>query len=1824
MITTNPPNAFDRLARQKAREQELRDSELEEGDQIETNKYRKDAEDYLADVHNAKLERERRTQASVGVTPPPPPNIGAERFSEDSENQRLRARTAKTSENWDSLLGKSSVDVDTQRNWGIKPLLVNRQNPLERDIEASDTARQAPTSEMAQDAANNASERAENEPVARAINVPAPNKPGKYDMAFARWDSMMAEESRLERGIEDYIKKGPGAGYEEQKARVALTQQQSRVRQEFQKDSEDFDLQPAYRAWHDARFNAPPPNDNSASDDGPGMLQKFFTGAGNTAKYAVQHPKSALAHAYLGAKELTSLPLRGLEGLLDRDIPLIHARRNIEEHQRGLAESDEAEGIDPRSIGPVVAENIGQMVVPIPLGVGKAAKFFSKETAKNVGKGAAFGAGAYATERVANQEPIDEGIGTSAGIGGLLTGLLGRWMGRGGKASEHGTGGPTQPRQLEYTDPHTIYQGGPDSVGPLPQIGEGSSAIRQGGPLRQLEGPAPSVSKNATQLDVPQAWQNKIQALHREPNGEIIAQLPDGSFISAGIPASKMSTPHQPVQERGAIQRVLDTKRFNRDMDLKEAPGAAPPNAKGMVERVGAPEEAVQAQAGSDLAATPGSTPYPGSIYGMPGVKAPSAAVSEASVVPGKPIRAPGKIVSGIKPQAPATDNLLDTIMSKGRTNIPTPVAEVSPNVLPGWVPKEPGTPSPLAASVLEKAKARAQAMPHTPAAVDKAISVAESEAELGAILKGTKDMASVPVIRRSLKGVEPVSPKAVAPISPKGNEPQAVGASTKGFRDYQAAEDAWAQKALVDPNLSAVGKKRLAAYVAKVGPTYAQNPGGLKEIGAELTEPKVGDVTEVRIPDDRLHPEVRARMESAKAQVPKVEARIEAARARLAAQPSGNIAENKIEQLKAAALAKSTVAKENLADKKYKELRAAGIPDAKARDLATWKTDEKVTIPEEQLPTQRVEEFLKTEGYKVREKEPFPGEKSYEIVDPKTDNVIARGDREAITNAMEERAKAKGFKLASFPGDISGIKDIWNKAMQKAGVSDPEGVAIENAPARQSILNKVLQPFETPDFLMRHNPAGKSIIDSTSWGERMIGKRVNDLLYSAEGGTGSKPTKLFQYFEHTKADRAAIDKVLVYGDRVGVEYDKAQLMRMGLTEAQASGYEGVREALDKVRTWAKDSGEFLDAKEFIGYLPRVWHGNIEIFKDGTKFLQKDGSSAFETLQQASAQAYELKQANPASKIDLKFFADPEYLGGRAFQDAQVVSRLKRNLERMGSATAAEVDAAYKAGRDLRGFTKHLEQRKGETGYETEGLDKVLFNYFHQAAKMVEMRGVRTAAETVLKDHARDLSEGQLHYLRNYVERVAGRPTWDQAVISGLIKDTQIGKWLDPAHGSRAIQNVRGAVNHLTIGMGNIGFAISQVDSLIRHTWPALQREGGQQFGVVASEKFLLPAITQFFTDKAIRQRLAHYGIIDIQHMSEVRPQVGHTLGKGEWSASRVSMALGTATEEFTRGVTAIARYNMARAQGLDDMMALKKAAAFVDETQGRYTRAGKPAAFTGAVGETVGMYKTFMSVYMQNAFKAMGGVSKGDHGTAIRYIMATMGVSGLMGLPFVDDVDEAFTKHFGWSPIESFNKYTPKGIMTGLASVAPGWLGHPELNMDWSRKAGMPDILPRDLKSALGPVVGRTAPLISDALSGNAQDFLLDLLPNSVKGALGVYMGKDQGVVMGKNDRPTTRLTPGEEKLKVLGLPAARDIEEQRTVTRTYAKEQFRDSHLKDLAHKLIQGTASDAEEQRFRDLGGTKARLQNEQRAEQETIRERQLRHLPRILRRQESLAE
>lgn len=868
---------------------------------------------------------------------------------------------------------------------------------------------------------------------------------------------------------------------------------------------------------------------------------------------------------------------------------------------------------------------------------------------------------------------------------------------------------------------------------------------------------------------------------------------------------------------------------------------------------------------------------------------------------------------------------------------------------------------------------------------------------------------------------------------------------------------------------------------------------------------------------------------------------------------------------------------------------------------------------PQMELLPKRTEDFIREQGYTVRERESFPGQKEYDLIDPKSGSVVARGDREQLTSALSNIPAAKGIKLYSFPGDVGEFAKVFKDRLRRVGVRVPEGVEVENTPHRAGALNTLLRPFETPEFNVRKTVAGMTITDAGREADRQVGRRVRDLITEeVVPGKEYHPTKLSAYFSASADVRDKVNRVLVLGDKTETTYTPEQLIRQGLSTDEVSMYQGVREALGKVVNWVKSIGpeyaEF-DSRKIEGYIPRVWKGDWEIFVNGNKYLRpKSETSSFTTLSEASAEAHTIKAASRDAKVSIRFFPDPEYLSSRGLLDARAIARLKANLERMGSMDTKTIDEAFKMGKSVKGFAKHLLERKDATGYETQDLDKVLNSYFYQAARRVEMQKIKNVAESVLKESKVDLSSGQVKYMQEYVERVAGKPAWDQIAIHQFVQDTPVGKWIDPVRGGKLISSGRELVTHLTLGFGHVGWAMLNLDGLTRHVWPLLAKEGKivGDASHFASEKYMLQGIKGFFNNPGLRQQLAHHGIIDIQMMSEPVPKIGHEFGKGQWTPERISMLLGTATEEFSRGVAAIARYQMALDHGASPELAMQAAARFVEQTLGRYSRGGRPPAFTGAIGSTVGLFKTYMAVMLQNGVRALEAK---DIGTVTRYIAGAVGVSGVLGLvPGIEDLDSTLTKQTGWSPIEMIEKNLPPAVSTGLFSL---------VGVDISRRAGVPEIIPNDLKGWAGPVIGRFATTIADIANGEYGEALLDMLPNSIRNIVGVARGYKEGKVIGRLERPSYAVTPKEAVLHAVGLTPSSEAAQSRLYQRNINKEDYRESKLNQLTRKIVNEQATEADYNKFQELGGRSERIRNERQRQSETLIERQYKHLPRILR-------
>ena len=203
---------------------------------------------------------------------------------------------------------------------------------------------------------------------------------------------------------------------------------------------------------------------------------------------------------------------------------------------------------------------------------------------------------------------------------------------------------------------------------------------------------------------------------------------------------------------------------------------------------------------------------------------------------------------------------------------------------------------------------------------------------------------------------------------------------------------------------------------------------------------------------------------------------------------------------------------------------------------------------------------------------------------------------------------------------------------------------------------------------------------------------------------------------------------------------------------------------------------------------------------------------------------------------------------------------------------------------------------------------------------------------------------------------------------------------------------------------------------------------------------------------------MAHEGVLDIQIFGERLPEAE----KKSQAAMRGMMAMFAATEDFSRGVSSVAAYNMAKDAGLSETLALEKAFQLTSRALGRYTKAGKPFIYTSEAGATVGMFKTYLHVMIDNAYLNMRHPIK-DFGSFSRYALASIGIAGLTGLiPGTGEIDSIATKAFGISPQAWLHKNLPLWMVDGLPTL---------FGTDISARAGAPEILPNKTEDWAGPI---------------------------------------------------------------------------------------------------------------------------------------------------------
>ncbi|UOF78512.1 large tegument protein uL36 [Caudoviricetes sp.] len=913
-------------------------------------------------------------------------------------------------------------------------------------------------------------------------------------------------------------------------------------------------------------------------------------------------------------------------------------------------------------------------------------------------------------------------------------------------------------------------------------------------------------------------------------------------------------------------------------------------------------------------------------------------------------------------------------------------------------------------------------------------------------------------------------------------------------------------------------------------------------------------------------------------------------------------------------------------------------------------KSVEAAPFVEKVKPVVRLEKVLKDHSFQAEVfEDPLHGTR-YRVYD-KAGNLRAAGDRSDILNAIQQGPEGKGIKLASGLGGIEEPAALALEALRKQG-SKVASIADSTFGSRKA-FSRYFKPGRR--FGAEH-PSMAEAMDELFDRHAAINQRARDFLYKHSPEGEFSPTGYYHYDTLPKESLAKVNKILWYGDKNSIDLSKPEyhaiLAKQGVTPQEMVAIDGVRQAFKTARedtnkvaaerikgglplkTEERALVEEMGTRE--GFLPHTWEGRWEVYRNGTKDLHPgpEGSvydvSGYKTQWEAAQRVLELKAKDPKARVEIKFWGDRELPGITAAEEGLISGRIKRNLKLMHEVEGREyvspelIDDALRYGRDIKGFMRHIEERKGAPGFATADLEVLVRNYLYRHSRFVEVSKARMAVRDIL-EHSSDLSGEQAAAVLHRLERFAGKPAVDEAFISQKISGTRLGEWLDPQSGGRAIQTVNQLTTHLTLGMGHVSYALVQLAAIPQHVWPALSREATQAgFGLTGGEKFLWEGI-RGLGDKALRQKLAHAGVIDIQMMSEKIPQFGKTLLEkpvGQWTSAQWSMALSTITEEWSRAVAGIGRYKMALAQGWPEKEAIRAARHIVIDTLGEYSVIGKPMVLTGAIGGTVGRFKTFPLVMLSNGMAALRGF-KDTPAASLRYFVANLGLAGIVGIPGAMLVNDYVERHYGFSPrqwaADQLGNLTSERfasmLMHGGAAEAGQVLGLEDAGIDLSSRAGLKDIFPDDVGSALGPVLGRFYNAMQALQRGGYEDAAEKLfIPSSLRGAL---QARKEGS-LSYRDRPTIHYTPTERVIRATGfMPMRETAEREQAQTRKHF-DLYRDERLKLLADRILDNPQDEKAYAEFGRLGGTSRILQNAAQARELEMLQRQDRALPKLLRR------
>jgi len=252
----------------------------------------------------------------------------------------------------------------------------------------------------------------------------------------------------------------------------------------------------------------------------------------------------------------------------------------------------------------------------------------------------------------------------------------------------------------------------------------------------------------------------------------------------------------------------------------------------------------------------------------------------------------------------------------------------------------------------------------------------------------------------------------------------------------------------------------------------------------------------------------------------------------------------------------------------------------------------------------------------------------------------------------------------------------------------------------------------------------------------------------------------------------------------------------------------------------------------------------------------------------------------------------------------------------------------------------------------------------------------------------------------------------DLAAVSDTVND-QSTFFHNPTYGP--IVSRLTAFSYFEYIAGNISSALINLTTLPMFAWPIL----GGKFGYDKTSSAMLAAgkVVANGLDKNPKYKALYASLMD-------HAQFEHTMAREVLEARRMTTGdyLGikakvldflsipfSATEKYNRGVTAVAAFDLARAQGMSEADAIKYAVTTVKDINTSGMAATAPKYFQGSFGRVVFTFKSFVwnsAFIVARAFhQAYKGESKEVRRIAQKQLLGIYGMAGafagVKGLPF-------------------------------------------------------------------------------------------------------------------------------------------------------------------------------------------------------------------------------